>query len=406
MKILFIVPYTPNLIRVRSYNLIRELVRKGHSVTLATLWTDASEREDAIRLGKQLHEVASYPMPKWRSYWNCLAALPSDTPLQAVYSWQPAMAHDLNSLLSDKGTGSVFDVVHVEHMRSSRYGLRIKKNFPNLPVIWDSVDCISLLFQLASVRSTRKVSRYITSFELKRNRRYEAWLIRQFDHTLVTSRIDRDAMLELDATNGNRPEISVLPNGVDLEYFMPNGDIDREAETLVVTGKMSYHANVSMVMSLYEEIMPLIWDKRPGAKLWVVGKDPTPEISSLADHPNVLVTGTVEDMRPYLHKATVAVSPVQYSVGIQNKVLEAMACGAPVVSTSPAVSALDTMPGKDVLVADNPEGFANQVLKLLENPSLRREIGNSGLSYVKNHHKWSVITEQLEGVYHEAVENR
>ncbi|MDH7487867.1 MAG: glycosyltransferase, partial [Anaerolineae bacterium] len=184
-------------------------------------------------------------------------------------------------------------------------------------------------------------SRMLTAFELGRTRRYESWLPSQFDHTLVTSRIDRDALLALVGNGAERVrKISVLPNGVDLGYFVPDESLPRENDTLVVSGKMSYHANVTMVLDLVDKIMPHIWAVKPEVKLWIVGKDPTPEIKSLNQKNGITVTGTVDDIRPYLQRATLAVTPISYGVGIQNKVLEAMACGTPVVSTPQAVSTL------------------------------------------------------------------
>ncbi len=164
MNILFISPYPPSLIRVRPYNLIRELSRRGHQVTVATLWSDAAERKDAEQIETIASQVQLVQQPRWRSYLNCVAALPSRKPLQSVYSWNPELVGQLNGSLS-KGDGKPgFDLVHVEHLRGSRFGLQVKRLNPQMPVVWDSVDCISLLFKLASGRSKKLTSRMLTSF--------------------------------------------------------------------------------------------------------------------------------------------------------------------------------------------------------------------------------------------------
>jgi sugar transferase (PEP-CTERM/EpsH1 system associated) len=405
MKILFLVPYTPNLIRVRSYNLIRELTKRGHDLTVGTVWTENGENQDIANLSKFVNRIESVYMPKWQSYWNCLMALPTRVPLQAVYSWQPALVEIFEKELKSSGDEkNNFDLVHVEHLRGSKYGLRVKTDYPGIPIVWDSVDCISLLFTLASGRSKRRSSKIISSFELKRNQWYEGWLTNQFDHTLVTSLIDQKALSDLAKNNGNRQSrISVLPNGVDLEYFSPGDNRYRKNDTLVVSGKMSYHANVTMVLDLVEKIMPLIWSQLPEIKLWIVGKDPTPEIQALKQIKGITVTGTVDDIRPYLQQATVAVAPISYGVGIQNKVLEAMACATPVVATSQAVSTLDVTDGKELLISDHPDQFAKNVLQLLENQHYREKIGESGLKFVKIHHKWSTIASKLEDIYKETL---
>lgn len=407
MKILFVVPYPPSLIRVRPYNLIRELSRRGQQVTVATLWSDENERKDGELLRSVAHQVRLVRQPRWRSYLNCVLALPSRSPLQSVYSWNPNLVGNLKGSVKSPDGKPDFDLVHVEHLRGSRFGLQVKRLNPQLPVVWDSVDCISLLFKLASGRSKKITSRALTSFELGRTRHYESWLLGQFDHTLVTSSIDREAMLDLSGYGTERAKrISVLPNGVDLDYFTPDENTLREADTLVVSGKMSYHANVTMVMYLVDKIMPHVWAVKPEVKLWIVGKDPTPEIKSLNQTRGITVTGAVTDIRPYLQQATVAVTPISYGVGIQNKVLEAMACGTPVVSTPQAVSTLNVNHGKDVLIAEHPEVFARHVLHLLDDHTYRDQIGKAGRKYVEANHDWSEITKKLEIIYYETIERR
>ena len=403
MNLLYVVPYAPNLIRVRPFNLIRELARRGNQVSVATLWTGEDEREDVMQLAQQVGHLEATRLPRWRSYLNCLAALPTQTPLQAVYCWQPDLADGLKRMISEQKSLGEFDVVHVEHMRGAKYGLWVKNHAPNLPVVWDSVDCISLLFQQAAGRSKRFVSRWITTFELNRNRQYEGWLVDQFDHTLVTSTNDKQALQKLSNQNGHMQTISVLPNGVDQEYFQPGEGTAREADTLVISGKMSYHANVTMVLSFVENILPLIQARRPEVKLWIVGKDPTREIIELGHRPEIKVSGTVKDIRPYLQRAAVAVSPLTYGAGIQNKVLEAMACATPVVTTPQAVSALTAQAGRDVLVGNDADEIAAQAVRLLENPQYQQEIGQAGLAYVRSNHDWSAIAGKLEGIYDETI---
>ena len=137
----------------------------------------------------------------------------------------------------------------------------------------------------------------------------------------------------------------------------------------------------------------------------IVGKDPPKEIGSLALHPAITVTGTVRDIRPYLQKATIALAPLTYGAGIQNKVLEAMACGTPVVTSPQAVSALNVQDRKDILVAQQPEKFAQLVIELLDNPDYCDEISLSSRRYVEENHRWGSIGTQLEGIYHEIIHN-
>jgi sugar transferase (PEP-CTERM/EpsH1 system associated) len=401
MNILFIVPYVPDMVRCRSYNLIRNLTAFGHQVSVATLWSNNAERIALEQLKTDCHQVLAEQINRWQSVFYCVATLPTSKPLQAAYSWQPKLARQLESMVNQNNND--FDVVHVEHLRGSPYGLFLKSvlNSRNkkLPIVWDSVDCISLLFRQASKKGPNFVSRLVTHFETNRTYQYERWLLGQFDRILVTSPVDKSAYESMRITGIEQTEISVIPMGVDLDYFHPIGSGAREPATLVLSGKMSYHANVAMAIHLVNEILPVIWSQNPEVKLWVVGKDPPQSIRKLAQNPAILVTGTVDDIRPYLQNATISVAPITYGAGIQIKVLEAMACGTPVIATSQAVSALSIRPGRDALIADEPGKFAQSVLDLLNNPNRQQEVGQAGRRYVEKNHRWADITSKLEQIY-------
>jgi polysaccharide biosynthesis protein PslH len=406
MEILFVVPYVPNLIRVRPYNLIKHLAGRGHHITLVTVWSDKSERGDLENLKPYCHRLEAIHLNQIGSLWNCLLAVPTANPLQSAYSWSPKAAAKMAKMSGDLNIGHNFDVAHVEHLRGARYGLFLKQNLSGIPVVWDSVDCISLLFQQAAHQSTKRLNRWLTQFELKRTKHLERHLLKQFDRTVVTSHADREAFLTL---NGELPEKMkpvVVPNGVDLSYFTMSDPENREAATLVISGKMSYHANISMVMHFVRNILPLIQASRPDVRVWIVGKDPPGDIVALGESAEVHVTGTVDDIRPYLQKATVALAPLPYGAGVQNKVLEAMACGTPVVASPKAVSALDTISGQHLLVAEDPVSFAEAVIGLLGDSSYRQFIGQGGRIYVEKYHHWEIIAARMEGIYNEVINNR
>lgn len=408
MKILFIVPYVPNLIRVRPFNLIRQLSSRGHQVYVFTLWSNEQEREDARNLEKYCFEVQAFHLPRWRPVWNCLKTLATPAPLQYAYCWQPRLAGQIERIIGQAGDDIPFDLIHLEHLRGARYGVYLKTRLAaqgrSVPIVWDSVDSISHLFRQATARSRRLSSRLLTRFELKRTEHFEGWLAGHFERAVVTSPVDRDAFLNLPAAWHSPIKIDVLPNGVDLEYFHPDPRIERDPATLVLSGKMSYHANISMSLYLVREIMPMIWAERPDVKLNIVGKDPPLEVRELSKNPAITVTGMVPDIRAYLQKATIAVSPLVYGTGIQNKVLEAMACATPVVSTPQAVSALKVQGGREILLGHSPYDFARKVINLLNDPDQQGGIGQAGRRYVERYHPWSLMAAQLEQTYEEVVQ--
>jgi len=419
MKILFVVPYTPSLIRIRSYSMIRALASRGHEITVATLWETAAEKAGLAEIGNWGVRVISQHQSRARSLANSARVLLTPNPLQAHYCWNPKLSAHCTRLDAQ----GAFDVVHVEHLRGARYGLAIRhapSAICHTPVVWDSVDCISHLFEQAAEHPGGLFGRWMTRFEIGRTRRFEAWLQTQFDHVLVTSPVDRQQLLKLAASlrssspgpdacrkrtrmavDDRTADIAVIPMGVDLDYFVPTREV-RQPLTLVFSGKMSYHANVAAVLHLAREIMPLVWSGQPDTVLWIVGKDPPPEVRRLAGI-RIKVTGTVPDMRPYLSRATASVAPTPYGAGIQIKVLEAMACGTPVIASSQACSALSAERGKEVLVADDPGSFAGQVLEVLGDPALRSEVGMAGRHYVEREHRWETIIAHLEAIYDEVT---
>lgn len=394
LRVLFVSPYLPSLIRVRPYNLIKYLARQGHQLTLLALEPPGEDRSGLDSLRDWCDQVITVPLPRWRTFWNALRAIPSHTPIQAAYSRSPEMAALIRQIQSEQS----FDVAHVEHLR----GAELSYALNGLPTVFDSVDSISLLFERVKFAGPTWGSRLRAGLDLARTRRYESRLLERFERVLVTSPHDRDALARLASTTEANDRLCVLPNGVDLDYFKPL-DLPRDPATIIFSGKMSYHANIAAAIDLARQIMPHVWQQRPTAKLVLAGKDPAPELLALAADPRIVVTGTVPDLRPYLAQATVAVSPIRYGVGIQNKVLEAMAMATSSVASSQATSALQVQAGRDLLMADSPETLAQAIVELLTHDALRQSIGQAGRHYVETYHDWNGAAETLAGVYQAAI---
>jgi len=415
MNVLYNTPYVPSHIRTRPYNLILALVRLGHRVTLLTAaGTSPEEQEQADELRGWEVRVEVFPVPLVRSLGNCLLALPTREPLQAAYAYHPGMERRLGSLLREE----TFDVVHVEHLRAARL-VRAVTGTPSrlgggrggTPAVYDSVDCISLLFELAARSGAQLRSRLMTAIDLARTRRYEARLLTWYDRVVVTSQRDMDALEGLARrylpSQARPAPITVVTNGVDLEYFrspetrfFPKNLVS--PSTVVFTGKMSYHANVAAALYFAREVLPRIWVTDPEVRFQIVGKDPPQAVRQLATDGRIQVTGTVDDLRPYLARATVAVCPALYAVGIQNKVLEAMAMGTPVVSTPAGCAALVAEESQEVLIADGEEELAAAVLQVLSDPVLARRLAVAGRRYVETHHNWEAGARRLVEVYEQA----
>ncbi len=403
MRILFVTPYPPSRIRVRGYGFLTQLSRE-HDVTVVTQCASEQELADVEALRGQGYEVVVVQELRRQSMLRTGLALFSSTPLQVAFVRSLRFAQAVQDLCVKRG----FDVVHIEHLRGIASMEQIVRT---QPVVWDAVDCISLLWKQTIISGPNLPVRATALLEHQRTRRYEARMLSLIRHIVVTSERDRQALIELyriqtkDILRSDEEpgvDMHVLPNGVNLEYFRPM-QLERRRFNLVFSGKMSYHANVATALYLHQQIMPLIWRHRPEATLTIVGSKPPKTIQQLANDPRVEVTGYVNDMRPYLARAEVMLSPMVYSVGIQNKVLESMAMGTPVIVAAQAAAALGAQPGRDLLLAQSAQEFADATLSLLDNAELHSTLSQCGRNYVEQHHDWHTVTNRLVNVYQQAI---
>ena len=402
MRILFVTPYVPSLMRVRSLNLIRQL-SKRHSVTLVALAQgDESEDEALERLHSFCDGVYVLPLSRTRSFASCCRRLPTAMPLQAAYT----CLSELREIVSRLAESLRFDVLHVEHIR----GAHLADGVRGVPRVFDSVDCITRLLKLRLAHQRGLIGRLLQYEELLKMRAYEPRMAIRFDSVLVTTRRDKRAlevlMRRVLGFGRRGPHLDIVRNGVDCEYFRPM-PIEVEPETIVFTGRMSYFPNVQAALRFREEVFPLIRRRQPKAKLRIVGSDPPDSIRHLDHDPAIEVTGYVPDLRPYLASAGVVVCPLSFGVGVQNKVLEAMAMGKPVVATSVACRGIpDAVHGRHLLRADDPAEMAETVLGLFGNQDMAAALGRGGRALTEAAYSWEAATTRLEQVYTRAVGSR
>jgi len=392
LRILFLLPYVPSPIRVRPYHLIRELARRHEIHVLAT--TPRGELQYAEQLRSFCRRVDVVPLRRGASARSCFAAALRGEPLQAAVCRGPELERRLDASLVDHA----FDLVHVEHLRVAHLRARIPDS---LPTLFDSVDCISLLLDRARRSSHSLWQRGVATLELQRTRAFEGAMLSRFDRVMATSTEDAGALQALAPS----VDVAVVPNGVDLDYFR-RADEPREEATIVFSGKMSYHANATAALFFARRILPLVRGLLPEVRLRIIGSNPPRSVLSLSRDPLISVTGHVPDIRVGLRNATIAICPVTVKVGIQNKILEAMAMGIPVVSTTLGIEGLAAVPGRDVMVADSPAEFAADVCRLIGDPALGERLGQAGRRYVELHHRWDAAARKLETLYTEAIERR
>jgi glycosyltransferase involved in cell wall biosynthesis len=409
MRILFVTPYPPSPTRVRSYGFIRQL-QQHHEIRVLTLCTTERERADVEALQRQGIAVSAMYEPMLEKVLRGAAAYYSAKPLQVAFDASPLMRSALRLFLA----GGTYDLLHFESVRTLGMLPAPPERLP-VPCVWDAVDCMSLLYEQGAAHGATMRMRLVGNHEARRLRAYERLYLRRFRHVLTTSQREREALLANarlclpGSSSGNEQplaEISVVPHGVDPSFFSFSGEgDDREPETLVFSGRMGFHANISAVLSLVDDIMPILWHTRPTTRLVIAGSEPPRVVRTLTRDPRIQVTGYLPDLRPTIARARVAVCPLPYAVGVQNKVLEAMALGTPVVTTSSAVGGLVGDVRGKLHIADNPPDFAAKVLALLEDQILWQKFSLWGKAYAMRHYSWDAIAQQLVAVYTDTIED-
>jgi sugar transferase (PEP-CTERM/EpsH1 system associated) len=390
MRILFLAPYIPSLIRVRPYHFVRELARR-HEVSVLVSGSPG-DRADIEALRQMCVSVDVVPLQLSRQLASCAQAAVHGEPLQGAACQSPELAQRLWSLLDRQQ----FDVVHIEHLRAAH----LMHNLPSAqPMVFDAVDCISLLQQRTLHSSHSRLQRWLARLELQRTRAYEAKLLSRSPATIVSAPEDAAALQEL----APDCQVRVIANGVDLDYFQPLA-VASEPATIVFSGRMAYHANVSAALYFVHQVLPLVKATHPDVRCRIVGSHPPARLRALSSDPSIEVTGHVADIRQTLGRATLSVCPVTVKVGIQNKILEAMAMGVPVVTTPAGARGLLAEDGQELLIGNGPAELAQHIGCLLTNTRRRAELAQRGRAYVERHHRWSSAAQQLDAVYSSVID--
>ena len=402
MKILFLslrCPYPPHRgDRIRSYNFIKQL-SKQHAVTLVYFAESETDIESAKHLKPFCEHIESVRFHRSFAYLNTGVHCLSRHPLQLHYWYAPQMQRKINELLAQEH----FELIHAQLFRMGQYVTAVQGPIKVL----DLCDSLALNLNrraelesnpwLAKIKLDCTPKRFLVKLEEKRVRRYEVDIMKAFDCGTVVARFDRDYLLAQDDTLN----LSIVPMGVDLSYFQPK-PITEPAPVLLFTGTMNYFPNADAAIYFCNEVFPHIRERHPKACFYIVGNHPSEPVKRLEAQDGVVVTGYVPDVRPYFEKASVFVAPLRAGSGIQTKNLEAMAMGVPVVTTSVGAMGLEADIGKELLVADTPADFAEQVIHLLDNEYLRKTLAQTARTRVENSYSWEAIGDRLKHVYAQA----
>lgn len=394
MKILFTAnrfPYPPfRGDKLKIFNLASRLAGK-HTLHLVTFIQDESDRDHLPELEKIFSEIHLVPLRKLASGLNVLSACFRREPFQVRYFHSPAMRDMIEELkvLHD------YDVVHVQHLRMAQYW----DEDARIPRILDLPDAYSLYWKRRT-EAASGLAKVFARIEQARVARYER-VIRKFDLSLVCS-IEDQAYLQRHLGLDN---IGLLPNGVDMRTFCSEGHDYAQDKVLLFTGNMDYAPNVDAVTYFAQEIFPLILEQVPAARFVIAGQRPVKKVTQLASD-RIEVTGFVPELKHVYARAAVLVAPLRFGAGTQNKVLEAMAMGVPVVSRDIGFNGLGIKSGEGAILAMDARSFANECIALLGSESMRRQVGLAGSQVVAERFDWDKVAQRLEAFLKQAIESR
>lgn len=243
---------------------------------------------------------------------------------------------------------------------------------------------------------TNAVARLLFGTQHRRMLRFERQTLARFDGVLAVSEADRETFARLYPEAIRRP-VHVVPTGVDTTFFAPASPASPAASrSLVFTGSMDWLPNEDAMVFFCRDVLPLIRAEEPDVTLSIVGRAPTPAVQRLAATHGVIVTGSVDDVRPYMREAAVYVVPLRIGGGTRLKIFEAMSMAKAVVSTTVGAEGLPVTPGEHVLLADEPRGFARAVVRLLRDLDRRRGVEEAARALVVSQYDWSVVAGDLE----------
>lgn len=369
MKVLYIAhscPYPPNKgDRIRSFNILKHLSRK-HEVLLIYPAFSQKEIDNEIFLKQYCSSVAAIKLHRFSSILRGACSILGSRPITTSYFFSPQIQHAVNT--------SDFDLGFADCSSMAQYILQIDK-----PRIVDFVDIDSEKWKLYATLHKFPKS-FIFNLEKKRLKEFEDRLGASFDACCVVSENER-LLLQ------NQHNVFVVKNGVDVEFFSGQPHPSPSNATLLFSGAMNYFPNVDGALFFCKEIFPIIQQKIPHSKFIIAGMHPTKPIQMLAND-NIIVTGYVPDIRNYLAQADVCVVPLRLARGIQNKILEAMAMGIPVVATHAANQGIQAEDHTEILLADTPEEFAQATIRLLESQSLRNKIVANARALIQRGFLW------------------
>ena len=395
MKVFFAchrVPYPPKRGgKIRPFNIIRHLTEQGHEVTVASLARTQQELDEAADLRKHCAATLVEVIPDHVAWPRMVAWLPTLNPSSFAYFHSPRLMQRVRQALAAQS----FDLVFAHCSSAAPYvadaqaGLKI--------IDYGDMDSQKWREYVHYKRLPLSLGYRIEAAKLERAERK---LAAKFDLCTCTTRAELQSLRDLGVTTAS----DWFPNGVDASFFTPNPDYD--PELVVFVGRMDYYPNQQGVPTFCHEVLPKLRARRPNLRFQIVGADPPDFIRALGELPGVSVTGSVPDVRGYVTRAALTVAPLAIARGTQNKILESMAMGVPVVCSLEAAGGVDAVAGEHLLTAGNADEYVAAVDRLLGSKETRNGFAQRGRERVLSNHAWRSSMLRLDGLIAGARERR
>ena len=375
--------------KLRAFNQIKVLSQK-HEIILCALNTlrHADKQKAFESLQPYCRSVNFIDLPLKGRFFNILKAYFTGLPLQVGFFYNKKAANKIQRLIQ-------------EYQPDHLYGqlVRVAPYLVHQPITktLDYQDAFAHGLKRRLER-TRYPLKNILKLEYKRLSRFENKVFDAFDLKTIISEEDREWI-----EHPEKSKIAVVKNGVDFSFFKPQPE-DKKYD-VVFTGNMNYPPNVDAACFLVREIMPWVWVKRPKTSVMIAGANPHFKVKQLQDE-KVTVTGWIDDIREAYNMSRVFVAPMRLGIGLQNKLLEAMALKVPAVTTPLANAALHASDKKEILIGTNSGELAEKILSVIENPELQQLLTENAFHFVQNNYHWDVITEKLEQMMSKIHEDR
>jgi sugar transferase (PEP-CTERM/EpsH1 system associated) len=369
--------------KIRPFNVVKHLATR-HEVTVGSL---VRSREEGLEGAGITPYCARYEMAEVRNpiqVARMLLRVPTRTPASMVFFYSPALDRRVREWLERER----FDLIFVHCSSMAQYVAHVR----DTPKILDFGDMDSQKWlEYARYKPFPLSAGYW--LEGRKLAREERRLARCFDLCTATTRAEWETL------EGYRTGVATdwFPNGVDSGYFAPSPD-PYDPDMICFVGRMDYYPNQECMLDFCARTLPLVRMRRPNTRLVIVGADPSPGVRRLGEFPGVTVTGSVPDVRPYLLRSALMVAPLNIARGTQNKILEAMASGVPVVVSRVAAGGVDAVAGEHFAAAATPAEYAEAILGILGNPAERERLSVAGRERMLSHHAWPGSMQRLDRI--------